>query len=316
MAVKQEVLRRPLVAKRATLPELPESLRRFWTDTFEQRFLLDYEISVPSKLISENKPFRAILVASPEVAGQRLPFAGEKFVGLVEIAGVQSRHSHVINVLGAGNKRVVPACDGLQDLTVGMAWIDVSNTTIDGQEAPGQRRSGKLESDAVAERFRFFQGKGPLTSHVTVFVSVLLQRTYLECERSRVRIQRTPEWKLLKEVERSGDAFFRGTDGSTIFAHSSVLASASSHFRAVLDKRPKLIGRSILGLPLPVSADGDTIRAFLKCLYGVPVLLLALEYRRPTLERLYRLADACGARGHCLEISDCLGVSENDLADR
>ncbi|GAQ90324.1 hypothetical protein KFL_006270060 [Klebsormidium nitens] len=107
-------------------------------------------------------------------------------------------------------------------------------------------------------------------------------------------------------------------DGSTS-AHASVLKDSASYFQPLLSERwsGDISSEKRLKLPLPVPANVEMVKAFLNCLYGVPVVLQALEWRGTSLqlfENVYQLADACGARKVCFQIVVCVELTEKNIA--
>ncbi|GAQ90325.1 hypothetical protein KFL_006270070 [Klebsormidium nitens] len=161
----------------------------------------------------------------------------------------------------------------------------------------------------------FAAGKLPSNSRVQVLINVVLQRTYSKCDKVRIKIQRSEGWKLLNEVDESGDVDLTGQDGSTP-AHASVLKKSAPYFQALLSERwfRGMSSEEKRELPLPVPADGETVKSFLKCLYGVPVVLQVLEWRGTSMfEDVYQLADACSARQVCFQIAECVQMTETNI---
>ncbi|GAQ82411.1 hypothetical protein KFL_001100250 [Klebsormidium nitens] len=141
-----------------------------------------------------------------------------------------------------------------------------------------------------------------------------LRRSFCETEGIPPKIPKRQQSHLVDAlVDQSGDVQLLGQDGSVHTAHSSILVESAPYFQALLSKNWS--GENTKDLSLPVPATGETIKTFLKGLYGVPIGLQAQVGKNfPQLEDVYRLADACGARQICLQIVHCLEVSEANVS--
>lgn len=202
------------------MKDKPESVRRFWTTTFHQAYQLEYETAIEGHLLQGAEPYQVTLLTPSDVDGQTLPFKDGDFVGSVEVCELVNlgpifpgcSQSSLVHFTLKMNKDHLAACDGLEDFKVSLgrgsvrATVDsdkeISNVTV-GPETVSVG-TDNVTSFVVVYRVQAV-GRVPPDSKVQVHISVLVQRTYSQCEKVLIEVQQSPDWKLLCEVDRFGD---------------------------------------------------------------------------------------------------------------
>lgn len=197
------------------MKDMPESVRRFWTTSFDQYYHFDYETTLEGHLLKGAEPYQMTLLTSSEIDGQKLPLRDGDFIGVVEASedvgfpgSSNSERWPCIYFPVHLNKTLFTASDALASFKVSLGRSTVRATVESDASAlsgtthhlgPGDVMLGVTLSRTGAV------GKLSSDSRVNVCITVVLQRTYSQCDKLRTKLHQSPGWKLLNEVDASGD---------------------------------------------------------------------------------------------------------------